>query len=170
MPATSLSARRPLRMRRSTLYEIARNLLFINLIFWQFILTHIKTMDKQKISTEINVAMPFFFFYLAVVTFYLTISHIFNFFSELLIVTYTISFINVLLLVLAGKDLRNKKRRGIILFCIYIILSLTITIRPIFVDSFKYLQDIINIAFAIFLLTNWKNWTLSAVNENKLPK
>jgi hypothetical protein len=127
-------------------------------------------MDKQKISNGINVSAPFFLFYLAIVTLYLTISHIFNFFSGTLIITYLISFINVILLVLAGKDLYNKKRRGIVLFCIYIILSLTITIRPIFVDSFKYAQDVINIALAIFLLSNWKNWTLSAGNENKLPK
>lgn len=118
-------------------------------------------MTKQKIFQEINIAIPYFLFYQAIAVFYLTVSSIVSHFLESALMVYIFSFVGVFVLIITGLSLLNKKKLGIVLLWIYLLFFIILipTIRPIYVDSFKYSADIIFVLFAIFLtVVNWKKW------------
>jgi hypothetical protein len=122
-------------------------------------------MSKEKIINGLNIVIPYLLFFYALTVFYVLLEHTLQSFitkpvsSELDVISfYFYGISTICLLIGAGVNLKKKKRRGIIIFWIYIIFLTTgLTSLP----TIKNIRgsDIISILIAVYItLANWKKW------------
>jgi len=124
-------------------------------------------MSTEKIINELNIAIPYFIFYQAILIIMLTVFSIIYFYVDFKLLIYVFSFAASAILIKSAIELKKQKRSGIILLCVYLALLLIFPIiRPIYDYSLRYINDIVFFLIAIFLfLTCWNKWSVKPIDK-----